>query len=67
MLAPLLPARDDDTAGVVGYPHPALGSVLVLAARPASAEGVDPALSQKVVILLGDRDRRRVPFKRAHG
>jgi hypothetical protein len=54
MLTALVPGRYHDSSGVVSEANAALRSVLVLAALASGTEGVDPALTQQFVVVLGD-------------
>jgi len=54
VLTAFVPGRDHDPGGVVGEADAALRRVLVLSTLASGTEGVDPALTEKFVVVLGD-------------
>ena len=58
MLASEAPAGRDGAARYVGEAHAALRHVLVLPALTPGPERVDPALVEKLLVRLGNRNQR---------
>jgi hypothetical protein len=57
MLAALVPGHHHQPGGEVGEAHRALRYILMLPSRPPRPEGVDTALGQEGLVVLGDGRR----------
>lgn len=54
VLTPLVPGGYGDAGGAMREPHRAIGGILMLPPGSAGAEGVDAALPEQGVIVVGD-------------